>query len=284
MSDDFFNKSEGERLNRFLVMTREQAQQYFNEYLGRAEERIRILRELFHGTGGGSTDALDFSPSSLVPLWHWASTRLRARDFTAAELAHINNVPESLRSYFLERRLLSNNSFDLVDDVGYYLGETLIRNCPGVTWGIGHERVDRYVHENQPVLKGFRVDVSPRDSVYPNVIETISGRHKDDALLQIFDNCRTLLPSIGKANAPGLERPKAIKARKRDTMSWRAGGKMFREMWPLLQKYIEQREYRSDFAKRLIAVFEEDDMDPVDLRHLDPELDEILDEIDVNPG
>ena len=69
-------------------------------------------------------------------------------------------------------------------------------------------------------------------------------------------------------------------------MSWRAGAKLFREMWPLIQRHVPKDEdgFRDGFLGGLVDYFSDCDMDPTDLRHLDPELDELLDSLDVGEG
>ena len=48
-------------------------------------------------------------------------------------------------------------------------------------------------------------------------------------------------------------------------MSWRAGSKLFAEMWPLIQAGIVDREHRIDFTARLLQILIDDDMDPYDV-------------------
>ena len=55
-------------------------------------------------------------------------------------------------------------------------------------------------------------------------------------------------------------------------MSWRAGSKLFTEMWPLIQSNIPDREHRLDFTGRLLEMCVHDDMDPFDVEDLHPEV------------
>jgi hypothetical protein len=48
-------------------------------------------------------------------------------------------------------------------------------------------------------------------------------------------------------------------------MSWRAGSKLFVEMWPLILAGITDRAHRIDFTARLLQVLIDDDMDPYDV-------------------
>ncbi len=48
-------------------------------------------------------------------------------------------------------------------------------------------------------------------------------------------------------------------------MSWRAGSKLFIEMWPLIQAAITDRGHRVDFTARLLQILVDDDMDPYEV-------------------
>jgi hypothetical protein len=67
-------------------------------------------------------------------------------------------------------------------------------------------------------------------------------------------------------------------------MSWRAGAKLFREIWPLIQRHVPESEFRADFTRDLIAFLQRCDMDGTDLRRLHPEVDKALDEIGEDEG
>jgi hypothetical protein len=45
-------------------------------------------------------------------------------------------------------------------------------------------------------------------------------------------------------------------------MSWRAGSKLFVEMWPLILTNIPDHRHRVDFTARLLQLLIDDDMDP----------------------
>lgn len=55
-------------------------------------------------------------------------------------------------------------------------------------------------------------------------------------------------------------------------MSWRAGSKLFAEMWPLIQSNIHDREHRIDFTRNLLELMVKDDMDPYDIEDVHPEV------------
>lgn len=56
------------------------------------------------------------------------------------------------------------------------------------------------------------------------------------------------------------------------TMSWRAGSKLFIEMWPLIQANITDTEQRVEFTGELLKLFVEQDMDTWDVEDVDPDI------------
>jgi hypothetical protein len=67
-------------------------------------------------------------------------------------------------------------------------------------------------------------------------------------------------------------------------MSWRSGAHLFQEMWPLIQHYVPEDEWRAEFIRDLIEYFMDCDMDGTDLRRIHPEIDAALDQLDVGEG
>lgn len=59
-------------------------------------------------------------------------------------------------------------------------------------------------------------------------------------------------------------------------MSWRSGSKLFVEMWPLIQANIPDREHRIDFTATLLEQMVGDDMDPVDVEDIHPDVREAM--------
>ena len=55
---------------------------------------------------------------------------------------------------------------------------------------------------------------------------------------------------------------------------------MFREMWPLIQKYVPEDDFRADFVRDLLSLLLDCDMEGADLRCFHPEIDEALDDLD----
>jgi hypothetical protein len=67
-------------------------------------------------------------------------------------------------------------------------------------------------------------------------------------------------------------------------VAWRAGARLFRDIWPLIQARVPEDEFRVEFVWDLLRVFMDCDMEGTDLRHFHPEIDKALDELGVGDG
>jgi hypothetical protein len=67
-------------------------------------------------------------------------------------------------------------------------------------------------------------------------------------------------------------------------VSWRAGAKLFREMWPLIQANVPESDFRAEFLKGLLTYFMDCDMEGTDMRRIHAEIDKALDELGIGEG
>jgi hypothetical protein len=67
-------------------------------------------------------------------------------------------------------------------------------------------------------------------------------------------------------------------------MSWRAGARLFRDIWPSIQAHVPEDEFRGEFVRDLLKFFMDCDMDGTDLRRFHREVDKALDELQVDAG
>jgi hypothetical protein len=67
-------------------------------------------------------------------------------------------------------------------------------------------------------------------------------------------------------------------------MSWSAGARLFRDIWPLIQRHVPEDEFRAEFVRDLLDFFQKCDMDGTDLRRVHPEIDKALDELGADEG
>jgi hypothetical protein len=189
----FWKVTERERGEFFERMTKEEAEAFFRQYLRLGDERIAQLNRQFYQTGGGNESELDFDPESLLPLWRWAAKRLKRREFTSAEIEHIESLPDWFRQDQMSKKPLSEETVILLNDIAYYFAEVLVRTLQGVHWDVCRAKVKRYIHQNQPVVvgfsAGFELGINPRDSVKGIARLTLDGKAGDDALVQFYEDC-----------------------------------------------------------------------------------------------
>jgi hypothetical protein len=62
-------------------------------------------------------------------------------------------------------------------------------------------------------------------------------------------------------------------------MSWRAGAEVFWEMWPKVKAALPDPDNRTDFTRRLLALFLDNDVDPCQMYGGDSEIDELMEEL-----
>ena len=63
-------------------------------------------------------------------------------------------------------------------------------------------------------------------------------------------------------------------------MSWRTGSSLFWDFWPKVKEGIPDPEHRAAFARDLVTLFLDHDVDPCEMRGADPEIDRVMDEVD----
>ena len=64
-------------------------------------------------------------------------------------------------------------------------------------------------------------------------------------------------------------------------MSWRTGSRLFWDFWPKVKAGIPDEDHRATFARDLVNLFLDNDVDPCEMVGGDPEIDHIMAEIDL---
>jgi hypothetical protein len=67
-------------------------------------------------------------------------------------------------------------------------------------------------------------------------------------------------------------------------VAWRAGARLFRDLWPLIQAHVPEEDFRRELVRDLLHLFMDADMEGTDLRRFHPEIDKALDELGVGEG
>ena len=123
------------KITSFELMTKKQAEQYFQWFLEVKESRMQQLEDFISQSGGSIS--LDKTPESLVGLWKWFEDRIDWEDKTEKEIAdESSSIPEQFRDVVpVSTKKLSVQTLALAMDISIYWGETLITNNTGVHWG-----------------------------------------------------------------------------------------------------------------------------------------------------
>lgn len=154
----------------FVDMSRDEARAFLARFLEEMPQRLEWL----DAEAAGSVE-LDFSVDSLGALWDWAAPRFSWRrgyappplgmpgpQIDPAELEPAEELPSwfhhTSSAGYAE---LSSESLWLLDALGRYLGETVIRNNSGTAWKAAHSRRAGYMFQNQPVIDGLDDDFNP---------------------------------------------------------------------------------------------------------------------------
>lgn len=121
-------------------LTARETADYFDWYMEKLPERVAYVSGVCARELGVSREKLDCSPESLILLWKWF--RRRAKKCPGP-------TPANPR-----QKVLTPETELLLRDVGMYLGETLRKNVPGLTWTY-YTEPDNDFFANHPLLMGF---------------------------------------------------------------------------------------------------------------------------------
>lgn len=186
---------------RFSVMEPAEAEAFFQWFLSQKEERVAYLSAHFPHVGYRL-----LSPHSLVPLWAWflkqAKTERTPDAVTERHRAEVSQrSPELARDVFRtgQPRLTFETEL-LLWDIGIYLGETFIKNEPGLYWTHYGPEVREDIFLNKPVLAGFQsTEVDPPFDLYFEPVhmagvqarKILSGNTDPSDLFRVYKNWAT---------------------------------------------------------------------------------------------
>lgn len=160
----------------FVSMTKPEASAFLERFLAEMPARMEWLTRLCQDTGGTRESELDYSAASLNAVWAWAAPRLAWRRGYEAPTSRGDlrpqfnpddlEDPDDLPCWFhhpsgqgLAR--FSADTLWLIDALGRYLGESVIKSVPGARWASGATRPKGNMLANQPVLAGLLDEDSP---------------------------------------------------------------------------------------------------------------------------
>ena len=186
-------------------LSREEAEAYLEQFLREHPERLERLVQTCESTGGPSVEELDYSPSSLVPLWHWVRERLSWNEAyeppavlgdppvhipTREDLPPPGEIPSWAGAHPREAARFSPETLWLIDMVARYFADVLSRANPDAEWHVGHSRIKGYVEQNRPVLSWAGGDLNPVNLIMVLVSRELRGdpgAREGEALRDLFD-------------------------------------------------------------------------------------------------
>lgn len=135
-------------------------EKYFNWFLQQVPIRIDYLKTHMTGDLGIDAKTLDYSPNSLILVWRWflnvAVVEKTPKKFIR-EMKR-TDMYKLLGDSFINHTQLSLQTELILRDVGMYLAQTLIANCPGLRWSYKHDAPSspiKDIYNNKPLLMGF---------------------------------------------------------------------------------------------------------------------------------
>ncbi len=139
---------------KFRVMSRVEANKYFNWFMDQIPVRISVLETAVQSTPEYEDWRADYTSESLGKLGRWFYEHIETRKRTGEEKVEIyGKAPDWFRNVEVQDWELTNRSFSLAMDIGMYLSQVFVKNLPDLKW-ILVEKPKNDVDFQQPVLKG----------------------------------------------------------------------------------------------------------------------------------
>ena len=147
------------------ILTPKEAQEYFEWFMSKIEERTAYLRNY-------TALKLDDSPGSLVGLWAWflrnAEIEVTPKEQLEAlrkqlEESHIPMVDTVLKGHTKQFTLETEC---MIRDIGMYWGEIFVKSHPSVYWSY-YTKPKNDLFVNRPLLLGFPNEIFPQKKGMP---------------------------------------------------------------------------------------------------------------------
>jgi hypothetical protein len=139
----------------FQEMTLDELRSYFEWFLEIVPERVKEMADEVRRAPGFEGWMPDCSPESLDLLGQWYASHVERRPTSSQEMAQMRaglrgKMPDSI----LPTEQLTDRTYSLAFDVGTYLSQVFVKNCPGASWQ--QIREDKEMNDyGQPVLVGM---------------------------------------------------------------------------------------------------------------------------------
>lgn len=138
----------------FRGLSKKQAEEYFQWYIGQTDLRIRQLWAYIQSTGKNNFSC-EYTPESLVGLWEWFEPHIYLEEKNSEDfLMELSKTPEWLHSS-IPKEEFTTMTLALIVDISFYFAKTFIMRNPNIVWGY-FTKPKNEVSVNMPVLLGFK--------------------------------------------------------------------------------------------------------------------------------
>ena len=175
------------KIKPFKNMTKKDAQEHFEWYIGDIPNRIEMLRKAFEVSGGGKKEELDFSEKSLVKLWNWYIVNVEIHNKTKEEVENEKSKLLEWVSRNVSDQKISIGWMSIAMDIAIYFAVSFINAYSKIEWGFV-SKPNRLAYVNKPVLRGFKtgVELDTTNIVRNLALKAVSGEKEPEALLRIY--------------------------------------------------------------------------------------------------
>jgi hypothetical protein len=179
---------------KFRSMTRKEATEYLDWFLGQIPVRIAVLERAVQSTVGYGDWQADNTPESLKGLGQWFSEHVETRRRTKEERETIySKAPEWFRDVEIQDWELTNRTFSLAMDIGMYFSYVLQRNLLGLKWAM-IKKPKNHVDFQQPVIVGSgKLELNPVRILVVYAYSLARGTRGSERLKELYDIWAKLL-------------------------------------------------------------------------------------------
>jgi hypothetical protein len=169
----------------FPKMSKKELRAYAVWFHAVSDERISELSKVITSTIGFENWVADLKPPSLDRLGEWYATQVEARIRTTEEMKYWTEGQKL--SIEVKNKELTNKTFSMALDIGFYLGRVFISEFPNLRWSQSFGSKN-FIDYGQPILLGFgSVPLNPVRLVVVLARGLVDGTQSGKGLREIFE-------------------------------------------------------------------------------------------------
>lgn len=181
------------RMSEYYSLSKKKAEVYFFSFLNEVPIHVDNLKTAME-SDGVDCRKLDFSDSSLIPVWSWFIERASTREFSKQELSERIKLFGKLGPTMIGSRTLTDETELMAQDIGLYMAMVFIKNYRNISWDYVKSPKSDMFYQN-PVLTGFINNNygKPFYAVFPPVhmagvqaVKLIDGRAAKNDLFNLY--------------------------------------------------------------------------------------------------